>query len=93
MCTFCGLLIVESAMNWIKWIAFNDKSNKNNNFESAKEQLNLLQEALASKTPDECKSNFEKCLNKISDLMKTFNEFVKNRKAISPNFVLIFNKF
>ena len=83
MCTFRGLLIVESAMNRIKWIAFNDKSNKNNNFESAKEQLNLLQEVLASKTPDQCKSNFEKCLSKISDLMKTFNKFVKNRKAIS----------
>ena len=93
MQSFCGLLIVESVMDRIKWIAFNDESNENNNFESAKEQLNLLQEALASKTPDECKSNFEKCLNKISDLMKTFNEFVKNRKAISPNFVLIFNKF
>ena len=81
--SFRGLLIVESAMNRIKWIAFNDESNENNNFESAKEQLNLLQEALASKTPDACKSNFEKCLNKISDLMKTFNEYVKNRKAIS----------
>ena len=28
-----------------------DESNENNNFESAKEQLNLLQEALASKSP------------------------------------------
>ena len=45
--------------------------------------MNLLQEALASKTPDECKSNFEKGLNKVSELMKNFNEFVKNRKAIS----------
>ena len=34
-------------MNRIKWIAFNDESNENNNIESAKEQLNLLQEALA----------------------------------------------
>ena len=81
--SFRRLLIVGSSMNQIKWIAFNDESNENNNFESEKEQLNLLQEALASKTPDECKSNFEKCLNKISDLMKTFNEYVKNRKAIS----------
>ena len=70
-------------MNRIKWIAFNDESNENNNFESVKEQLNLLQEALASKAPDECKSNFERCLNKVSELMKTVNEFVKNRKAIS----------
>ena len=83
MQSFRGLLIVESVMNRIKWIAFNDESNENNNFESSKEQLNLLQEALASKTPDECKSNFEECLNKISHLMKTFNKFVKNRKAIS----------
>ena len=81
--SFCGLLIVESSMNRIKWIAFNDESNENNSSESAKEQLNLLQEALASKSPDECKSNFEKCVNKISDLMKTFNEFEKIRKAIS----------
>ena len=81
--SFRGLLIVESAMNRIKWIAFNDESNENNSSESAKEQLNLLQEALASKSPDECKSNFEKCVNKISDLMKTFNEFAKIRKAIS----------
>ena len=43
--SFRGLLIVASAMNRIKWIAFNDESNENNNFESAKEQLNLLQEA------------------------------------------------
>ena len=43
--SFRGLLIVASAMNRIKWIAFNDESNESNNFESAKEQLNLLQEA------------------------------------------------
>ena len=40
--SFRGLLIVESVMNRIKWIVFNDESNENNNFESAKKQLNLL---------------------------------------------------